>query len=195
MLIKTIGPYSFEDFVDRVKEFHSYPAPGVVLGGVMVDLVLRNLPSNILFDALCETHKCIPDAIQLLTPCTVGNGWLKVEDWGRFALALFDKTTGAGIRVVLDPARVEERPDIRDWYYKLKPKNEVDPGKLLYAIQGSGHSLCSLQEIRIQPRLLVKKPRGKRVVCSQCQEASPETDQGLCLACQGESPYLFITRE
>jgi formylmethanofuran dehydrogenase subunit E len=155
----------------------------------MVDWVLKNLPPDILYNALCETNKCLPDAVQLLTPCTMGNGWLRVQDWGRFALALYDKETGTGLRVVLDPDRVEEWPEIKDWYYKLKPKSETDPGKLLKALQKSGPALCSLQEIRIQPALLLRKPRGKRVVCPRCQEASPATAQGLCLACQGESPY------
>jgi formylmethanofuran dehydrogenase subunit E len=194
-MIKTIGPYSFKAFVDRVKEFHSYPAPGVLLGGVMVDLVLKNLPPDILYNALSETNKCLPDAVQLLTPCTVGNGWLRVQDWGRFALALYNKETGAGIRVVLNPIRVEEWPEIKDWYYKRKPKQEVDSGQLLKAIQESGPALCSLQEIRIQPTLLIERPRGKRVVCPQCQEAFPENAQGICLACQGESPYLSLSRE
>ncbi|HSO71663.1 MAG TPA: formylmethanofuran dehydrogenase subunit E family protein [Thermodesulfobacteriota bacterium] len=189
-MIKMIGPFSFWEFVDRVREFHGFPAPGVVLGGIMVDLVLKNLPPDILFDALCETSKCLPDAVQLLTPCTVGNGWLTIRDWGRFALALYDKKTGTGIRVVIHPAGVEAWPEIKDWYYKLKPKKEVDPDKLLQAIQGSGPALCSLQGIQVTPALLEKKPRGNRVVCPQCQEASPATAPGLCLACRGESPYL-----
>ena len=82
-----------------------------------------------------------------------------------------------------------------NWYYKLKPKKEVDPGKLLNAIQESGPALCLLQEIQIQPALLEKKPRGKRVVCPLCQGASPATAQGICLACQGESPYLSQSRK
>ena len=77
----------------------------------MVDLVLKNLPPDILYNALCETNKCLPDAVQLLTPCTIGNGWLGVQDWGRFALALYHKETGTGIRVVLNPAQVEEWPE------------------------------------------------------------------------------------
>ncbi len=44
----------------------------------MVDLALKNLPKGEFFDALCETPACLPDAVQLLTPCTVSNGWLKV---------------------------------------------------------------------------------------------------------------------
>ncbi len=194
-MIQTIGRFAFGEFVDRVKAFHGFPAPGVILGGVMVDLAIKNLPDHILYDALCETDKCLPDAVQLLTPCTVGNGWLRVQDWGRFALALYNKETGTGTRVVLNPVRVEEWPEIKDWYYKLKPKKEVDSGQLLKAIQESGPALCSLQEIRIQPALLVKRPRGKRVVCPQCQESFPADAPGICLACQGKSPYLSQSRE
>ena len=59
---------------------------GVVIGGFMVDMAYKHLPEGVLLDAFCETEKCLPDAIQLLTPCTMGNGWLKVNNIGRFAL-------------------------------------------------------------------------------------------------------------
>ncbi|MBI5602066.1 MAG: formylmethanofuran dehydrogenase subunit E family protein [Deltaproteobacteria bacterium] len=185
-----IGPYTFKEFVDRVKEFHGFPAPGVVLGGVMVDRALKHIPAGVLFNALAETNKCLPDAIQLLTPCTSGNNWLSIRNFGRFALALYDKDTGQGIRVVLNPLRIEEWPEIKDWYYKLKPKEEVDPEELLEAIQKGRADLLSLQEIRMRPAYLAKTKRGKRVICPQCREAYPENSQGLCLACQGDSPYL-----
>ena len=185
-----IGPYTFKEFVDRVKAFHGFPAPGVVLGGVMVDFALKHIPPGILFNALAETNKCLPDAIQLLTPCTSGNNWLTIRNFGRFALALYDKDTGKGIRVVLNPLRIEEWPKIKNWYYKLKPKEEVDSAELLEAIEKGGAGLCTLQEIRMQSAFLAKTKRGKRVICPHCQEAYPENSQGLCLACQGESPYL-----
>jgi len=38
----------------------------------------------------------------MLTPCTIGNGWLKIFDFGRYALALYEKYGGQGIRVFLD---------------------------------------------------------------------------------------------
>ena len=31
-----IRNYTFEEFVERVKEFHGYSAPGVIIGGFMV---------------------------------------------------------------------------------------------------------------------------------------------------------------
>jgi len=60
----------------------------------MVDLALKNQ----FFDAVCETQACLPDTLQMLTPCTIGNGWLKIFDFGRYALALYDKYAGQGIR-------------------------------------------------------------------------------------------------
>jgi formylmethanofuran dehydrogenase subunit E len=185
-----IGPYSFLEFFEEVRKFHSFPAPGVVLGGIMVEAALKHMPSGILFNALSETHKCLPDAIQLLTPCTIGNGWLSIRNFGRFALAFYDKETGKGIRVCLDPARIEEWPEIKIWYYKLKPKEEVDSEILLDSIHKAGSSLCRLQEIQIQPVLLKKVKRGNRIICPQCLEAYPDDGHGACPACRGGSPYI-----
>ena len=41
-----IRNYTFEEFVERVKEFHGYEAPGVIIGGFMVDLAYRHLPEG-----------------------------------------------------------------------------------------------------------------------------------------------------
>ncbi|MBI5583549.1 MAG: formylmethanofuran dehydrogenase subunit E family protein [Deltaproteobacteria bacterium] len=190
-MINKIGSFSFAAFVNRVKEFHGFSAPGVILGGLLVDAALKNLPAGILYDALCETDKCLPDAVQLLTPCTIGNGWLRIRPWGRFALALYDKQTGAGFRTVLDPERLEAFPEIKDWYYKLKPKEETDPGQLLEAIREGGAGLCRIQKIQIQPALLIREHRGKRVICPQCREAYPDNGNGACPACRGGAKDVY----
>ncbi|MBN2467541.1 MAG: formylmethanofuran dehydrogenase subunit E family protein, partial [Deltaproteobacteria bacterium] len=130
-----IGSYSFEEYLAHIKSFHGNTAPGMVIGGVMVDMALRNLPEGTMFDALCETSSCLPDAIQLLTPCTIGNGWLKIINLGRFALTLFEKYEGQGIRVFLDVDKVKAWPEIKSWYFRLKPKKEQDLGLILDQIK------------------------------------------------------------
>ena len=52
-----IGPYSYDEYVERVKSFHGAVAPGVAIGGFMVDLALRNLPKGEVFDAVSETRR------------------------------------------------------------------------------------------------------------------------------------------
>ena len=190
-----VGPYSFDEYVSRVKSFHGNVAPGLILGGFMVDLAMRRIPRGVLFDALSETPACLPDAIQLLTPCTVGNGWLKVINLGRYALSLYDKDSGDGVRVFLDPRKLTSWPEVEAWLFKLKPKAEQDKGRLLAQMAEAGAELCGLQTVKIQQRLLKKQSRGRIALCPLCSEPYPERDGAICRACQGEAPYVATDTE
>ena len=155
-----IRSLTFEEFVKKVEAFHGYGAPGVVIGGYMVDLAYRHLPEEGLFDALCETAKCLPDAIQLLTPCTVGNSWLVVMNFGRYAVTLYDKKSGKGVRVFVDPAKLEAWPEIKAWFYKLKGKKEQDVSLLMKEIEEAGSDICSVQQVVVADRIVKKPHRG-----------------------------------
>jgi formylmethanofuran dehydrogenase subunit E len=184
-----IGAYSFEEFLKLVQSFHGYPAPGVVVGGIMVEAAKRRLPAGVLFDAIAETRNCLPDAIQILTPCTIGNGWLQVINVGRYALTLFDKAQGSGVRVFLDPAKVARWPEIEAWYLKLRPKKEQDSQQLLTEIQEAGEDLLGWEVVQLRSQFLGKRSRGSMVICPLCREAYPAKDGGICRACQGGVPY------
>lgn len=93
----TICGISYNDFLIRVEEFHGYRSPGILLGGIMVENALRELGSTT--NAVTETVVCLPDAVQLLTPFFIGNGFLQILDWGKFALTAYDRTTLKGVRV------------------------------------------------------------------------------------------------
>lgn len=185
-----IGSYTFDEFLHLVKSFHGYLAPGVVIGGVMVDLAQRRLPPNILYDAVSETRNCLPDAVQLLTPCTTGNGWLKVVNLDRFALSLYDKYRGEGVRVFLDPVKTAAWPEIEAWYLKLRPKQEQDSELLLEQIKDAGPEILGWHNITVRPQFLGKRSRGRMVICPLCREAYPAQDGSVCRGCQGEAPYL-----
>jgi formylmethanofuran dehydrogenase subunit E len=180
-----IRNYTFEGFVERVKEFHGYEAPGVIIGGFMVDLAYQHLPKEGLFDALCETPKCLPDAIQLLTPCTVGNGWLTVVNVGRYALTLYDKEIWEGVRVFVDTEKLEAWPELKAWFFKLKTKKEQD--RDLLATQ--------IKEVNVDNHVIQRRKRGSLAVCPKCKEGYPLDDGPLCLACSGkEILYYPLTR-
>ncbi len=186
-----IGPYSFDEFLQQVKSFHGHAAPGVVIGGVMVEAARRRLSAEMLFDAICETRNCLPDAVQMLTPCTIGNGWLKVVDVGRFALTLYDKYRGEGVRVFLDAAKTAAWPEINNWYRKLKPKKEQDSVRLLEEIEQAGADILGWQQVKTRSQFLGKRSRGRIITCPLCREAYPAQDGGICRACQGGVPYLI----
>jgi len=184
-----IARYSVEEFAELVRSFHGNAAPGVILGGFMVDAALQRVPEGRLYDAVCETYRCLPDAIQLLTPCTVGNGWLKVLNLGRFALTLYDKFEGNGIRVFVDSEKICAWPEINDWYYKRKKKAEQDSERLIEEIKAAGSGICSFESVQVKGELLKKEERGGMATCPKCGEGYPSRDGTLCFACQGETPY------
>ncbi len=184
-------PFDIEEYIQRVRSFHSYEAPGVIIGGFMVHKAREQMPEGTLFNALCETAKCLPDAVQLLTPCTTGNGRLRIIESGRFALSLYDKHSGNGFRVFIDPGKLKDWPEINAWFFKLKPKKEQNEALLLDQIKEAGGTLCGTFPVQVDPQLLQKKKAGNRTICPSCGESYPALDGTLCRACQGESPYIL----
>ncbi len=189
-----IRSYTFEEFVDRVRSFHGFEAIGVIVGGFMVDLACSRLQGKGLFDAVCETSKCLPDAVQLLTPCTLGNGWVKVIDVGRFALTLYGKETGEGIRVFIDPVKISAWPELEAWFFKLKTKKEQPIDRLLDEARRAGAGICGIQRVKVADWVRVKRRRGRFAVCPICKEAYPLADGATCLACRGEGLYEAAER-
>jgi formylmethanofuran dehydrogenase subunit E len=182
-------PYTFRASLELIRTFHGHVAPGLVIGLKMVDLARQQLPRDILFDALCETASCLPDAVQLLTPCTVGNTWLTIRDLGKFALTLYDKSNGRGCRVFLDPAKLAAWPQLYDWYYKRKSKAEQDFNGLIDDIRQAGADCLSQVQVEIAPIHLTRRSKGPIATCPVCGEAYPEKHGDLCRGCQGQTPY------
>ena len=191
---KEIGPYAFDEYIKTVESFHGHTAPGLLIGGFMVDLALKNLPKGEFFDAVCETRMCLPDAIQILTPCTIGNGWLKIFDFGRYALTLYEKYGGQGTRVFLDTKKVRKWSEISGWFFKLKPKSEQDFNRLIQEIRDAGSLICGMQQVQIKPMIMKVRHRTGFAICPICDESYPVDDGGICRACIGESPYLGLLK-
>ncbi|MEN6431532.1 MAG: formylmethanofuran dehydrogenase subunit E family protein [Smithella sp.] len=189
-----ICTYSYEEYLHLVKSFHGNLAPGLIIGGFIVDLAMKNLPEGELFDAVCETPVCLPDAVQILTPCTIGNGWLSIINFGRFAVTLYEKYSGKGVRVYLDTKKLDAWPEVRDWYLKKKKKNEQDSDLLLAQIKKAGHQLLSVQMVQVEPEKVRRKKMGPVGICPVCGEAYPSKHGEKCLNCQGETPYSEITK-
>ncbi len=188
-----ICTYSYEEYLQLVKSFHGNLAPGLIIGGFIVDLAMKHLPEGEFFDAVCETPVCLPDAVQILTPCTIGNGWLSIVNFGRFAVTLYEKYTGKGVRVFLDTEKLNNWPEVRDWYLKKKKKNEQDKDLLMAQIKEAGHGLLSVQHVQVEPEKVRRKKMGNVGVCASCGEAYPLKDGESCMGCQGDSPYSDIT--
>ncbi|HOO44962.1 MAG TPA: formylmethanofuran dehydrogenase subunit E family protein [Deltaproteobacteria bacterium] len=186
-----IGPYTFEEYLDRVKAFHGSIAPGMIAGGIMVDIARRNLPEGEFFDVICESGHCLPDAVQLLTPCTIGNGWLKIISTSRYALTFYNKYTGEGIRVYLDAKKLGDCHAVRSWFLREKPKHEQDLGAIIDEFKKAGTEVIGTQKVQVKQEFLqgAKKKHGAIILCPSCGEAFRSDFGEVCPGCRGGSPY------
>jgi formylmethanofuran dehydrogenase subunit E len=141
-----------------------------------------------LYNVICETAKCLPDAVQLLTPCSIGNRRLKIIDAGRYALTFYDKRTGQGVRIYMDHRRAESWPEVRDWYLKLKPKHMQDEQLLFAQIREAGVALFGSEAVVVDLKSAspVKKDSNSSIaICPSCNEAYRAADGAVCPACRG----------
>jgi formylmethanofuran dehydrogenase subunit E len=183
-----IAARSVEAFIEEIKKFHGWVAPGVLLGGFMVDWALELVGPGTEADAIVETRFCLPDAVQLLTPCTCGNGWMKVLDWDKFALSLYDKKTRHGFRVWLDPGKTAAFSNLHKWFMKLVEKKDLPLEVLNRTILEAGREALSSTPVYIT-NYHDKIKKGKTGVCPSCGEAYTLRQGALCLSCQGEGYY------
>jgi formylmethanofuran dehydrogenase subunit E len=142
-------------------------------------------------DAVVETSHCLPDAVQIFTPCTIGNGWLKILDWDKFALTLYDKRELNGYRIWLDLKKTLLFPKIYNWYMRRIPKKDLPLEALLEETLSARRSVLSCRAVQVITVYGRKKKKGIEV-CSICGEAYSISQGDRCITCQGEGYYCII---
>lgn len=178
----------------RLSEFHTYPAPGILIGAFMVDYAMELLgvtPDRKLY-GVCETPKCLPDALQVIAHCTTGNSRLRVVPIGKFAITLnaaSDDLSAEGVRVYVDEKKLKNYPIIDVWYANSPAYDKhTMRGKLLGEIFRAGRSILSAEKVRV---FVVKKKKWKSVTCPACGENVPDylIEGDRCGACGSMKYY------
>lgn len=187
----TLCGIKLEDFIIRMEEFHGYRSPGLLLGGMMVDAALRELEPTPYLNVVTETVVCLPDAVQLLTPCTIGNGFLQVLDWGKFALTTYDRLALSGVRAWLNSDALSNYPSIRYWFERSPQPTQKSPfDELASEILAAGADLISYRPVRLH-RALKDSQRVPTGRCPECGESYPLHLGATCPACRNEAYYVY----
>lgn len=181
----------------RLSEFHTYPAPGVLIGAFMVDYALELLgvsPDKKLY-GICETPKCLPDALQVIARCTIGNNRLRIVPIGKFAITLNPPTeneTAEAVRVYLDLEKLKAFPTIDCWYANSPVYDKhTMRGRLQDEIFRAGRDILSSERVRIAVQ---KKKKWTSVTCPGCGETVPDylIEGDHCGACGSMKYYKKI---
>lgn len=149
----------------RAKEFHGDMCAGIILGTRMTMIGMRELHMDPMIRnrdliVYVEIDRCIADAIQAITGCSLGHRTLKYLPYGKFAATFINLATQDAVRVsVLEKKRTE----------KSGPEAMKEAGKILR--DAPEDDLFRVQRVRvvIPDGDLPGLPKH-RARCSRCGE-------------------------
>jgi formylmethanofuran dehydrogenase subunit E len=186
---------------EKATEFHRKRAPGLLIAAAMIDGCRERLGEvKDRINAVCESVSCLSDVIQLMTGCTIGNRYLTIEaELGRFALTLFDRFDGRGIRGFIDLDRIsaKETPELYNFFYRCRSP-EVKAGgsarlksgeQIIREFLPVREKIMGFQNVIVDRVGKPVKPGAAR--CRTCGESYLQTDGNSdeCIACRGEHRY------
>lgn len=177
-----------ETCLEKIERFHGFQAPGLVLGMFLVDRARSRTEEGVEYDAIVESRHCLPDAVQLFTPCTIGNGWMQILDWDKFALSFYDRRSRRGWRVWLDLRKARAYPDLYGWFMRTVPKKKLPLEVLLPVIIEAGPMVLSEMPVTIT-RYFSRVKKAAINVCPFCGEAFAAVQGNTCSACRGSGYY------
>ncbi len=163
---------TFEEFLKEAVKVHGHLCPGQVLGVRMAMYGMEKIgihdpkgrDKNKLY-LLVEIDRCITDALQSVTGCSLGHRTMKFMDFGKMAATFVNLKTGMAIRVV---AKEEAREKAKNYFpgIKDKHKRQLEAYKIMSDEELFYHELVSLT---IPEQDMPGVPL-RRVRCEECGE-------------------------
>ena len=180
--------------IEKAAELHGDCPPGIPIGVYMVDYALKLLADYNKLKCVVETPRCLADALQVMTPCKLGNPYFKLINYGKYALTLYDRETGEGVRVYVDAGKLdrEEYPMLAAWFLRDKsPMGKPDKAKTTQEfITKAGRDILSYQKVNI-----TLPPKDKLYpvkFCKLCGESFISEGGDVCEVCAGGGYYVVM---
>ncbi len=178
----------------QLAEFHTYPAPGVLIGAFMVDyaMELLGVTKGQKLYGVCETPKCLPDALQVLAHITIGNNRLNIVPIGIFAITMnlpSEDATADAVRVYVDLEKLKKYPTVDVWYANSPAFDKKSmKGQLFDEIFRAGRNILSSERVRVTVK---KKKKWSSVTCPCCGGTVPDylLEGDHCGACGSMKYY------
>ena len=106
-------------------------------------------------------------------------------------MTFYNKNNGNGIRVFVDSEKIKKYSEVKIWFLHEKAKAEQDSVLLLKQLSDSGHSILSMEKVRVKMDFISnsRKKDDLHVICPSCHEMYYKRFGNLCLVCQRKGPY------
>lgn len=176
---------NYQILIEKARALHGEICPGVVLGTkmsitAMEELGMDPVEKNKDLIVYVEIDRCMTDAIQAITGCTLGHRTLKYKDYGKFIATFVDMATGRAIRVSARDDKSSSFPGFWTWMENIIQQNEnnrsnPDKNGMKLAVEKlskmSEKELLNVEEIDIKiPENEIPSFPHDISVCSICGE-------------------------
>jgi len=179
----------FEEYLKKVGDYHGHACAGIVLGtkmtlAAMKELGLDPAVKNKNLIVYTEIDRCMTDAVQVITRCTLGHRSLKHVDYGKFAATFVNLDTGKAVRATIRES-FDSSGDIEQVKKIVGEMPDAD--------------LVILQNVKIDiPVTDLPGRPSERAYCAVCGErvmdgrAVKQGDKALCRGCANGAYYREI---
>ncbi len=188
-----------KEIVNLAIELHGHLAPGIALGLRMSELALSRLNAkkgDKHLIGISETARCLADAMQAATGCTLGHGNACVEDYGKLAITIGDTRTKKGVRVALKGDANKHSYLMNKWMMRLGKLSHIEEDELSMHLLEMEEKYFLIQEIEIYRNQNFEKSAISK--CSECSELIPDCltimkdNRIYCKSCGGIAYYKLL---
>jgi formylmethanofuran dehydrogenase subunit E len=179
----------FDVFLKKAEAFHGHICMGIALGtrislAAMQSFGLKPGEKHKNLIVYTEIDRCMTDAVQVVTGCSLGHRSLKFADYGKFAATFVNTDTGKAVRGT-----------VKEHYGNDEPI-EVQLKKLARIPDSQ---LVTLEEVTVNiPKADLPGSPTHKAVCAVCGETvmdgreAHDGERDLCRACAGKPYYSVI---
>lgn len=176
----------FEVYFNKAAQFHGHACAGIALGTKMALAAMRALGldpahKNKNLMVFVEVDRCMTDAIQTVTGCSLGHRSLKFVDYGKFAASFLDLESGKAVRATV-PETFDSSGPIEEVALKIAGMADSD--------------LVILEDIKIEvPPADLPGHSQHRAFCEVCGERVMDSRElnkdgkTMCRGCAGRRYY------
>ncbi len=199
MFTCSVEVYMDKKIVELAVALHGHLAPGIALGLRMSNIALSRLNTKKgekYLIGVSETSRCLADAMQAATGCTMGHGNACVEDYGKLAITIGDTRTKKGIRVALKEDANMHSALMNKWMMRLGKLSHEEEEELGIQLLSMYEKYLLIQDVEINKVQNFEKSAIGR--CAMCGEYIPQSlaainnDRVFCKACSGNSYYKLL---
>src|SRR3972149_3896390 len=185
--------------VNLAIDLHGHLAPGIALGLRMSEIALSRMNTkkgDKYLIGISETARCLADAMQAATGCTLGHGSAFVEDYGKLALTLGDIRTKKGVRVALKDDANKHSTLMNKWMMRLGKLSHEEEDELGMQLLDMEEKRFFIQDVEINRGQNFEKK--KIIQCGDCGELIPESlterkeNKIYCKSCRGTAYYRLL---